>query len=381
MKDVTKIVVAMIGLAFAAPGEIPAAEGGAAPLAPKSTKPDLTEFAKARSERRYVGVPHKVLAFYYTWYGTPQGHGKWVHWKEVNAEKREISDSTHYPALGAYDSYDPEVIEQHITLAKSHGIDGFICTWWRQKDLHDIALEKVLGIAAKRDFEISIYWETVQDAKKDTVKRAVSDMLYVLEKYGSHPAFLKVGGKPVIFVYGRVMKDVRPNLWPEIVTTIRSRSGKDFLLIADGYKESNAQVFDGIHTYSVARPISGKTPDEMRTYGRESFRNAVQMARKAGKISCLTVIPGYDDTKIRKPGLQTERHDGQTYGVLWEEAIAADPDWILVTSWNEWHEGSEIEPSHECGDKYLTMTAKYASQFKKSPSSQIKVVPAETGER
>jgi len=375
MKSMAKVVSAIIGLVLAAACATRVGEKPAGPVIAEGVKPTLSEFAKSQAARRYFRVPHKVFAFYYTWYGTPEGHGQWTHWEGVNTEKKEIASSTHYPALGAYDSYDPQVIEQHITLAKSHGVDGFICTWWRQRDIHDQALQKVLEIAAKKKFEVTIYWETTRGGD-DTIKRAVSDVLYVLEKYGSHPAFLKIGGKPVLFVYGRVMGEVRADQWPEIITTIRERYGKDFLLIADGYKESNADIFDGIHIYNPAGQLKGKSPDEMRTWGRESYAAAVRMAKNRARISCVTVIPGYDDTKIRKPGLRTERHDGQTYGVLWEEAIAADPDWILLTSWNEWHEGSEIEPSLEDGDKYLTLTDKYAAQFKKHPTSRIKVAPA-----
>jgi len=77
----------------------------------------------------------------------------------------------------------------------------------------------------------------------------------------------------------------------------------------------------------------------------------------------VTVIPGYDDTKIRHPGLKADRLDGEVYRVLWEEAIKAKPDWVLITSWNEWHEGSEIEPSLEYGDQYLQLTKDYASRF------------------
>ena len=58
--------------------------------------------------------------------------------------------------------------------------------------------------------------------------------------------------------------------------------------------------------------------------------DAVKLARRFGRLSCLTVIPGYDDTKIRKPGLKADRADGQTYGVLWEEAMKANPDWVLM---------------------------------------------------
>jgi len=90
----------------------------------------------------------------------------------------------------------------------------------------------------------------------------------------------------------------------------------------------------------------------------------VKLADQADKISALTVIPGYDDTKIRKPGLAVDRYDTELYRIQWEQAIKADPDWILITSFNEWHEGSEIEPSLEYQQQYLDLTAEYAKSFK-----------------
>src|SRR5439155_7819044 len=143
----------------------------------------------------------------------------------------------------------------------------------------------------------------------------------------------------------------------------RAKAG-DFLLIADGYEERFARLMDGLHTYNVCSAVHGKSPEALRAWAEKSDANAVGLARKNQRISCVTVIPGYDDTKIRKPGLKVERLDGQVYRVLWEEAIKSNPDWILITSWNEWHEGSEIEPSLEFGDKYLTLTKEYAQRFR-----------------
>ncbi len=40
------------------------------------------------------------------------------------------------------------------------------------------------------------------------------------------------------------------------------------------------------------------------------------------------------------------------------------PDWVLITTFNEWHEGSEIEPSVEYGSLFITLTNEYATQFK-----------------
>jgi hypothetical protein len=109
--------------------------------------------------------------------------------------------------------------------------------------------------------------------------------------------------------------------------------------------------------------VTGKTPDELRAWAATHYANAVKLAREYHRIACVTVIPGYDDTKIRKPGLKADRLDGRTYRVLWEEAVKAKPDWVLITSWNEWHEGSEIEPSLEDGNKYIELTGDQAVRF------------------
>jgi len=123
-------------------------------------------------------------------------------------------------------------------------------------------------------------------------------------------------------------------------------------------------VFDGLHSYNTAGHLRGKEADQVRSWAATTYPTWVQTARQAGRIGTLTVIPGYDDTKIRKPGLAVGRFSGEVYNVQWEAAISAAPDWVLITSWNEWHEGSEIEPSIEGGDRYLKLTAEHAARFK-----------------
>ena len=51
----------------------------------------------------------------------------------------------------------------------------------------------------------------------------------------------------------------------------------------------------------------------------------------------------------------------------WHAALDSDPDWVLITSWNEWHEGSEIEPSLEHGDREIVATAGFAQDFRSRP--------------
>ncbi len=336
----------------------------------EKVKIDVQDFLKTRRNRSQSGPGlRKVLTFYYSWYGKPENHGRWIHWGKVKPEEHDISESTHYPAIGAYDSHDPETIDYHIQLAKDHGVDAFICTWWGQGRFDDRAFEKILERAKEKDFAATIYWETVPGEGSARIANAANDLVYVLEKYSSHSAFLKLHGKPVIFVYGRVMNQISMDEWPAIITLAQERFGEDFLLIADGYRDEYARLFDGIHTYNICGRVQGKSVDELRAFGRQSFTEAVEIARKNAKLSCITIIPGYDDRKIRTPGINAQRLDGETYRVLWEEAIVADPDWVLITSWNEWHEGSEIEPSWEDGDRYIKMTGGYTARFKEAPEN------------
>ena len=79
------------------------------------------------------------------------------------------------------------------------------------------------------------------------VQFSVDDLTYVLERYGKSKAFLKVDGKPVIFVYERVESQAPLSSLMEIVERTRAQAG-DFLLIGHGYRSSLAYVFDGLHT-------------------------------------------------------------------------------------------------------------------------------------
>ena len=103
------------------------------------------------------------------------------------------------------------------------------------------------------------------------------------------------------------------------------------------------------------------------------------MARQRSRIVCPMIIPGFDNTKSSPARLSAERKDGQTYRRFWEAALKTMPDWILISSWNEWAEGTEIEPSRESGGQYLGITAEYAKGFLESPTVEARACRAPDG--
>jgi hypothetical protein len=84
------------------------------------------------------------------------------------------------------------------------------------------------------------------------------------------------------------------------------------------------------------------------------------------KLTIGTVSPGYDDTEIRINGKSLPRMGNTTYRQYWEHIHASKVDWVLITSWNEWHEGTEIEPSKEHGYDALRETSIQAKKFRES---------------
>ena len=57
--------------------------------------------------------------------------------------------------------------------------------------------------------------------------------------------------------------------------------------------------------------------------------------------------PGYIDTRIRPWNEKTtrSREDGKYYETMFMNAVNANPYFIGITSFNEWHEGTQIEPA------------------------------------
>jgi hypothetical protein len=84
-----------------------------------------------------------------------------------------------------------------------------------------------------------------------------------------------------------------------------------------------------------------------------------------------TIMPGFDERKI--PGRDTppasagwkERDNGNYYRMTFEAALASNPNWIHITSFNELAEHSHIEPMQEFGWTYIDMTADFVDNFKK----------------
>lgn len=289
-------------------------------------------------------VPKLILTFYYPWYGTSSLSGL-RHWPE---------GVTNHPLVGFYDSADPDLIWYQMRLAKRAGVDGLISSWWGINSYEDTNLKRVIDIADQSGVNITVYYETLKtvDLQVEAAARAIQDeLVYILRNYSPHPSFLKFNGSPVVFLYSC---DVYPpEFWRSIFSKVRERTG-EALFIGDTFDLRCIDVFDGFHTYNPVGKLLGNEAMVQGTFA--SYYDMEVACDIHMKLWFATVMPGYDDRNVRSPGIYYPRADGSTYGHTWRAAVNSNPDGILICSWNEWHEGTEIEPSVENGYLYIDMT-------------------------
>lgn len=336
-----------------------------------SSAPPVTKTSTPATAASNEGSERIALAFYFPWYATEEFSGERRHWGQIDPQAQDIGRVAHYPLNGAYDSHDPLVVAAQMQWAQAAGLDGFVVSWWGQDSFEDRAVPLLLEQAQTHRLRIALYyegWHTADHSVVDSIAEAVDDLLYILQTYGSHPAYLRKDGQPVIFIYNRAYEALSLADWNAILEQVNAEYPGGFLAsmhTAPSDKESVA-LAGGAHKFNYAYALveAGlESPQEIGAFMAQEYAGFLEKTRRAGLWACLTVLPGWDDTQVRD-GVIIERQDGAVYRAIWEAALALDPECILVTSWNEWHEGAEIEPSIEFGDQYLTLTNEYIEQWK-----------------
>ena len=297
-----------------------------------------------------------VIAFYYAWYDQKT-------WQSGKVPDVPISP---------YASANREVMARQIDQAKGAGIDAFVLNWWGQGNQTEKNLKALLDIAAEKGFRMEVDFDLNSPFMGGAGSYA-DNLRHLHTVHATQPAYLRFQGRPVVFFYnvGRLPVSTWQNLRQQVDPDRKA------LWIAEGTNLQYQSVFDGHHLYSITWP--NKTPpaqtlsqwgDRVRKYNRE---------HGTSKLWIATVMPGYDDRKARPGnGFARSREDGDYYRKCWQAAIASKPQWVVINSFNEWPEGSYIEPSQAYGHLYLDLTREWATRFKNADFTSQPPPPSPT---
>ena len=321
-----------------------------------------------------------LLANYYAWYHTAE-HPRipWSCWTRDGAKQNKAAlaaqrpgepplASAAYPLIGPYDSADPVVAQWHVKLAQAAGIDAFLVDWWDTHKGLDKNVEKGIFAAAKKHgFKVALLDERAQFHNdfqwyKEAVVRA-------LTRYKDRPIYLRISGKPVLYLYQVVSKPtLTPARFTELKHHVESTVGPVYWIVesiahdhsaarageADKVKRIPAEWLgvDGIDAFAFYSTFSNFRAHRYEELAGK-YRYLTGLAHRAGKKMLLPVHPGHDNSHFRDDPYVMPRRNGQTLRDFLRAASDAKADFIMVTSWNEWPETTVVEPSSTWQDPYL----------------------------
>jgi hypothetical protein len=331
----------------------------ATPL-PTSAAPSAPAAAPAA---RQSSTGRLVLANYFAWYDA----GGWG----------DCSISAGDKPAEPYGSDDPAAIARHIRQAMGAGIDGFTLQWFAPGERTDRNLNTLLEQSRGKPFRSTvIFLRQIWPGSPAATQRTVAESIrYLLDHYGGHPNFLTIGGKPVIIFADVYRVPVAGGETPQQAWgAIRAQADPQgrSVWIAEGLDPSYLDVFDGLYVYKVTHA------DYPQDYLKDArWATAVrQWERRTGKpkLWLATISPGWDDTRsgcrpdVRVPSKphRVDRQNGAFYRATFDAAMGSSPDGLWINSFNEWVEGSYLEPSAQYGDRYLQLTRELIAAYKGS---------------
>jgi LysM repeat protein len=296
-----------------------------------------------------------VMAFYYAWFGLDQWSGD------------KVPDIPAVP----YASSDRNAIIRHVEQAKGAGIDAFAVAWYgpqTRNNQTETNFRTLLDVAGQRGFHATVDFET-RSPFFHSQADIVNALRYLINNHAAHSAFLRYEGKPLIFFWAvqnvfTAQGQSAIDAWASIRQQVDPQHNT--LWISEGANIEFLRVFDGHHLYN----ITWKPPVDVNiTLSRWGNNVRDYNARHATqRLWVATVMPGYNDLYIegRPNRFAHDRRNGAYYRETWQAAMNSSPDLIMITSFNEWLEGTQIEPSVSYGQLYLELTSELSGVFKAS---------------
>ena len=298
-----------------------------------------------------------VMAFYYPW------------WEQSDWSYDKMSD---LPSP-RYNGGEEATLRRHIQQADDAGIDALICTWYgpdeerlnkRCRQLMD------LSAAMGRDLKFTIIPDQSAWAPLKSVDSLTKALAVLQSDFFNKSNYLTFQGKPTVFWF------YPPSLgglgtWQQLRDRADPNRQQYWFGGTDDFNYLN--VYDALYYFDITWERSPGAA--MASYaGRLANFNR---ANSANRPFIATAMPGYDDLKYRG-GHARDRGNGSYYRGTWQTAIERNAAAVVLTSFNEFFEGSHIEPSERYGDLYLRLTRELSDKFRAEVGGGNALLPAPT---
>jgi glycoprotein endo-alpha-1,2-mannosidase len=255
-----------------------------------------------------------VAIFYYPWYGAPRLDGAYEQWSQNGHAPPGDLYSAYYPSRGAYSSSNRRVVDRQMAEIAGAGIDEVITSWWGPGSQTDQRLPLVLAAARRHGLSVAVHVEPYPGR----TAQSVDDDVTTLARRG------------ITDFYVFAADEIPAADWLAARTAM---PGVRLFAQTGLVGFAQAGGFDGVYTYDIV------------TYDGGKFARYCDEAHRVHLLCEPSVGPGYDALRADGDAHVKARRRGATYDAMWSAALAAAPDAVTITSYNEWGEGTQIEPA------------------------------------
>lgn len=294
----------------------------------------------------------EAAIFYYPWYATPARDGHWAHWYIHGEDGQPVLSTPYFPMRGLYSSSNTKIVGAQMREIAATGIRTVIVSWWGFGSPEDLRLPLVASAASQYELSVAVH---IEPYRSRTPATTAEDIVQLHER-----------GFTDFYVYDADRDSA--SAWADALGELEGVRvfGHTHLV-----GRATAAGFDGLYTYDVA------------TWNGNTFARICSQAHRAGLLCAPSVGPGYDARLATRDQLVRPRLQGATYDRMWKTAIRARADVVTVTSYNEWQEGTQIEPARIQVDRsgydgawgrrgqsaqraYLEATTRWVARFRKA---------------
>ncbi|MCM2374547.1 glycoside hydrolase family 71/99-like protein [Aporhodopirellula aestuarii] len=308
-----------------------------------------------------------LLAHYMPWFSVsrsaddPKSTTWGWHWTmnhfdphEVNGDRRAIA-SHFYPLIGPYDSSDPAVIRYHLLLMKTAGIDGVIVDWYGLEDFNDYAMlhrntqtlfESVSAMGMRfaicyEDQTIPFLVKAGRLAESQQVQHAIGEINHIAATWFEDPCYVRVDGRPLLLSFGD--SGLTDEGWRECLSGLRSPVA---------YFSEHTRRDGAVGAYDWPVPSMGFA-------ATERFQSLAKEWKHAIPVAFPRFVDIYADAKVSEGYVRIDDWGGETFKRMLVTANTFDAPSIQIATWNDWGEGTQVEPSREYGFRDLELLQKF----------------------
>lgn len=304
----------------------------------------------------------KVYMHYMPWFQSKEVSGYWgSHWKMANKNpdiitggKREIA-AHYYPLIGPYDSKDPIVLEYHLLLMKYAGIDGLLIDWYGTHNINDyrpifnsteILIEKAEEIGLQFAIVYEEYTAEIVASKTSltAIEAAQADVKFLAEDYFTKRSYIKIDEEPLLMTFGpRYFNS--SSQWTQIFQPLTTEIKFLPLWNHAGRVGSNG---DGEFSWVDFEP----SLSELTTFYNRTISTKIGSAY--GRFHDYYVEGGWGTSYG-----DVLSNDGESLRNTLDKAQEYNLDHLQLVTWNDFGEGTQIEPSVEDEYQFLVIIQEF----------------------